>query len=123
MREIKVPRVSSKAFNKNRTASDLLRRQVAQLEHVIEVTRGVGAMAMSANRVRTEGQAAAFITQATQALQRPYPPPAPAREAPATRVRKRTSAKPAAKATKRAKKTTKKKTPTRKRGAKRTRSR
>lgn len=121
MREIKVPRVSSKAFNKNRAASDLLRRQVAQLEHVVEVTRGTGAIAMSANRVRTEGQAAAFITQATQALQRPYPPPAPARVPPATRVRKRTPAKPAAKTTKRAKKT--KKTPSRKRVAKRTRSR
>ena len=122
MREIKVPRVSSRAFNKNRVASDLLRKQVAQLEHVIEVTRGAGAIAMSARRVRTEGQAAAFITQATLALQREYVPPAPAPSAP---VRRRAPAKPATKATKRAKKTARKARvmPPRKRVPKRTPSR
>lgn len=68
MREIKVPRVTRKAFDKNRKASDLLRKQVAQLEHVVTMARGAGAMPLSASRVRTEGQVARFIAQATTAL-------------------------------------------------------
>lgn len=68
MREIRVPRVTTKAFDTNRRASDLLKKQVAQLEHVVEVTKGAGAVTMSAKRVKTEGQAAKFIAEATRAL-------------------------------------------------------
>ncbi len=97
MREIRVPRVTTKAFDKNRRASDLLKTQVAQLEHVVEVTKGAGAVTMSAKRVKTEGQAAKFIAEATRALNivaRPVQvpaaaatpvPAAPAAPAPATR--------------------------------------
>lgn len=104
MREIKVPRVSAAAFDKNRPASDLLKKQVAQLEHVVAVTRGAGVGTLSAKRVRTEGQAAKFIAEATRALNilpRPSQPPgapdptpgaaAAAAEAPAPAPVRRTS--------------------------------
>lgn len=69
MREIKVPRVPKRAFNKNRPASDLLRRQVEQLRHVVAGAAGAaGAAGVPEKRVRTEGQVAQFVASVTRLL-------------------------------------------------------
>lgn len=78
MREITVPKVPARAFNKNRPASDLLKRQVAQLQHVVEVATGGPVIATPLKKVKTEGQAAAFIAQVTRALAPATAPIAPA---------------------------------------------
>jgi hypothetical protein len=99
MKVIKVPKVSARAFNKNRPASDLLKKQVAQLQHVVETVTG-GPGPVPARKVRTEGQAAAYIAQATRALHpeatRPAaqaaPTPTPARPARPSRPRPARSA-------------------------------
>jgi hypothetical protein len=67
IRKIKVPTVSAKAYNAKRPASDLLRRQVAQLEHLVGRLPGYE-VPMPAKRVKTEGQASTFITAITRAL-------------------------------------------------------
>lgn len=71
MKPIKVPKVPASAFDRNRPASDLLRRQVEQLEHVLS-TPGSGNrmldMKAAAKRVKTEGQASAFMLKAMMAL-------------------------------------------------------
>lgn len=94
MKVIKVPKVSVKAFNKNRPASDLLKKQVAQLQHVVEVVTG-GPAPVPARKVRTEGQAAAYIAAATRALHPEAARPAPAPAPPTAPGRRRTARKPA----------------------------
>jgi hypothetical protein len=87
IREIKVPRVPPSAFNKNRKPSDLIRRQIEHLQHVVARHPAGAALAADAKRVRTEGQAAAFIGRATQLL---YAEGAPAADAvPATAPKRR----------------------------------
>jgi hypothetical protein len=76
IKRIKVPKVSAGAYNAKRPASDLLRRQVAQLEHVVARVAGYGAVPTPAKKVKTEGQAAAFIAAVTRALQPNVAPPA-----------------------------------------------
>lgn len=70
MREIKVPKVPARAFDKNRRLSDLIRRQVEHLAHVAGRREGGAGLAGEARRVRTEGQAAAYIGRVTAWLRR-----------------------------------------------------
>lgn len=71
MKPVKVPKVPASAFDRNRPASDLLKRQVDQLEHALS-TPGSGNrmldMKAAAKRVKTEGQASAFMLKAMMAL-------------------------------------------------------
>jgi hypothetical protein len=78
MKIIPVPRVTRRAFDVRRNASDLIRRQVVQLEHVVERLKGAGVLKRRARSIRTEAQAAAFVTDAMRALKRAPPPPAAA---------------------------------------------
>ncbi len=93
IREIPVPKVPASAFNKNRKPSDLIRRQLEHLQHVVARHPAGAALAAQAKRVRTEGQAAAFIGRATQLL---HSEGMPALETPATPApnRRRSAAKP-----------------------------
>lgn len=68
MKPIKVPKVPASAFNKNRRASDLLRSQVEQLGYILAPSGTGNRLAAQAKRVRTEGQAAAFIEKVTRRL-------------------------------------------------------
>jgi hypothetical protein len=68
IREIKVPKVPASAFDKNRKPSDLIRRQIEHLQHVAARHPDGKALAADARRVRTEGQAAAFIGRVTRLL-------------------------------------------------------
>ena len=87
IREIKVPKVPSSAFDKNRKPSDLIRRQLEHLQHVVARHPAGAALATEAKRVRTEGQAAAFIGRATQLLHAEgAPAPVPAAAAAAVRT-------------------------------------
>ena len=65
---IKVPKVPASAYNQNRPASDLLRHQVEQLGYILQPTGKGNRLAAQAKRVRTEGEAAAFIAKATRKL-------------------------------------------------------
>ncbi len=72
MKPIKVPKVPATAFDSTRPASDLLQRQVDQLQHVLGAKPGSGDrmsdMKAAAKRVKTEGQASAFMLKAMMAL-------------------------------------------------------
>ena len=93
MKVVKVPRVTRRAFDTHRNASDLLRRQVDQLEHIVTRLRGPHALKRSARRVRTEAQAAAFVTDALRVLKlAPPAPPAPAKRKPSRRKAAKKSA-------------------------------
>lgn len=101
IREIPVPKVPASAFNKNRKPSDLIRRQLEHLQHVVARHPAGGVLAAQAKRVRTEGQAAAFIGRATQLLHaegRPAPeapvPPVPNRRRPVARRKRSASRRP-----------------------------
>lgn len=105
MKVVKVPRVTRRAFDTHRNASDLLRRQVDQLEHIVTRLRGPHALKRTARRVRTEAQAAAFVTDALRVLKlAPPAPPAPAKRKPSRRKAAKKSA--ARKTTKAMKKST-----------------
>jgi hypothetical protein len=83
MREIKVPKVPASAFDKNRRPSDLIWRQVEHLQHVAARHPDGAALAADAKRIRTEGQAAAFIGRVTEWLHAAGTPrPAPMAQAP-----------------------------------------
>lgn len=88
MREIKVPKVPASAFDKNRKPSDLIRRQVEHLQHVVARRPDGAALAADARRVRTEGQAAAFIGRVTRLLHAEGAPAPEATMAPATPKRR-----------------------------------
>jgi hypothetical protein len=72
MKPIKVPNVPASAYDRNRPASDLLKRQVDQLQHVLSAVASTGNrvtdMKAAAKRVKTEGQASAFMLKAMLAL-------------------------------------------------------
>jgi len=68
MKPIKVPKVPASAYNKNRKASDLLRSQVVQLGYILAPSGTGHRLANQAKRVKTEGQAAAFIAKVTRRL-------------------------------------------------------
>jgi hypothetical protein len=64
MAVIKVPKTPRSAFNKNRPASGLLQAQIEQLEAAVGIYPAQ-AGATRRKKVRTEGQAAAYIHDLT----------------------------------------------------------
>jgi hypothetical protein len=68
MKPVKVPKVPASAYSKNRKASDLLRSQVQQLGYILAPGGTGNRLAAQAKRVKTEGQAAAFIARVTRRL-------------------------------------------------------
>lgn len=91
---VSVPRTPKRAFDTNRPASTLIRSQIEQLQ-AAEAERA-GAARPKRRRIRTEGQAARYIAEATRRLQAPpgndAAAAAPPGTAPAPRPRRRRAA-------------------------------
>jgi hypothetical protein len=122
MKPIKVPKVPASAYNQNRRASDLLRHQVEQLGYILAPVGTGNRLAAQAKRVRTEGEAAAFIAKVTRKLHPEGTRPGAAGVAPppiAVAMKKKTKkTRKTKKKTKQTTKTAKTKTTKKKRGAK-----
>jgi hypothetical protein len=81
MAVIRVPKTPKKAYDPNRPAGDLLKRQVEHLEWAVRPASQRDPKQLKLNMPRTEGEAAARIAKLTTQLH-PVSAPAPAAAAP-----------------------------------------
>jgi hypothetical protein len=113
---IKVPKTPKKAFNAQRPPSELLKQQIQHLEWAVRPASQRKPGMIKVRGVRTEGEAADRIQQLTAQLREQQVAPvtvtpdiAPPARAPHTKVKRRSTPKPAGKRTGRRPATAKKK--------------
>jgi hypothetical protein len=94
MKSIQVPRPPKEAFNKDRPVSDLIRSQVEHFRHVESKLPQAQRSTLPQDYIRTEHEAAQYISEMTALLLSQSTPSSPIRPAP-TVMSRRTSKVPA----------------------------